>query len=155
MCKVIIRKYAHKSAIIEYMTVHPTTRLLVIDQDVLGESFLKQSLKPNGYDVKKVNSAREVLETSQSWNPDVIVINILEPSTNGWKLCRRIRAVTQAPILVLAAVSDPHSVALWLDAGADDYLTKPFSSDILIAHLHKLTRRYKFKQNHPSLGVIH
>lgn len=137
------------------MTVHPTTRLLVIDQDMLGENFLKQSLKPNGYDVIKVNSTQEGLQTSQTWNPDVIIINILEPSTNGWMLCRRIRAYSQAPILVLAAVSDPNSIAQWLDAGADDYLTKPFSSEILIAHLQKLTRRYKFKQKNPTQPRIH
>jgi len=137
------------------MTIHPITKLLVIDQDVLGENLLKQSLKPNGYEVIKVNSTKEGLKTSQTWNPDVIIINIMEPSTNGWKLCHRIRTYTQAPILVLAAVSDPNSIALWLDAGADDYLTKPFSSEMLVAHLHKLIRRYQFKQNHPSFSIIH
>ena len=137
------------------MPIHPTTRLLVIDQDVLGENFLKQSLKPTGYEVIKATSIREGLQTSQSWNPDVIIINILEPLTNGWKLCQRIRSYSQAPILVLAAVSDPNSIALWLDAGADDYLTKPFSSEILHAHLKKLTRRSKLKQNHPAISPIH
>ncbi len=136
------------------MTVHPPTKLLVFDQDILGENLLEQSLKPDGYEVIKVSSTHEGLQTSQSWKPDVIIINILEPSTNGWKLCRRIRSFSQAPILVLAAVSDPNSIALWLDAGADDYLTKPFSSEILIAHLQKLTRRVKFKQNHPSYSII-
>jgi DNA-binding response OmpR family regulator len=135
------------------MEIPPTTRLLVIDQDTLGENFIKQTLNPNGYEVFKVNSSTEGIQTSQSWNPDVIIINILEPSTNGWKLCRKLREYSQAPILVLAAVSNPNSIALWLDAGADDYLTKPFSSEILVAHLQKLTRRFNLKQN-PSLTVI-
>lgn len=136
------------------MPICPTMRLLVIDQDVLGENFLKQSLKPGEYDVIKVNSSREGIQTSQTWKPDVIIINLMQPSANGWKLCQHIRTYSQAPILVLAAVSDPHSIAHWLDAGADDYLTKPCSSDMLIAHLQKLTRRSTIKGNQPSLSAI-
>jgi DNA-binding response OmpR family regulator len=128
------------------------TKLLVIDQDTFGENFIKQTLNPNGYDVIKVNSSSDGIETSQTFNPDLIIINIMQPAVNGWKLCRKLRQYSQAPILVLAAVSDPNSIALWLDAGADDYLTKPFSSEILVAHLQKLTRRL-LKQNNPSLSA--
>jgi len=137
------------------MPIRATRRLLVIDQDVLGENFLKQSLEPEGYEVIRVSSSREGILTSQTWNPDVIIINLMQPATDGWKLCQLIRMYSEAPILVLAAVSDPHSVAQWLDAGADDYLTKPCSSDMLIAHLQKLMRRFALKQNHPSLSPIH
>jgi DNA-binding response OmpR family regulator len=118
-----------------------TTRLLVIDQDILGENFLTQALNSDRYNVIKVNSTKEGIQTSQGWNPDLIIINLMQPPENGWHLCKRIREYSQAPILVLAAVSDPNSIALWLDAGADDYLTKPFSSEILVAHLNNLTRR--------------
>jgi DNA-binding response OmpR family regulator len=135
------------------MLIPAPTRLLVIDQDTLGENFIKQSLNPNGYEVIKVNSSSEGIQTTQSWNPELIIINIMQPAVNGWKLCRKLRQYSQAPILVLAAVSDPNSIASWLDAGADDYLTKPFSSDILVAHLQKLTRRFNLKQNHPSITV--
>jgi DNA-binding response OmpR family regulator len=135
------------------MLIPAPTRLLVIDQDTLGENFIKQSLNPDGYEVIKVNSSSEGIQTTQSWNPELIIINIMQPAVNGWKLCRKLRQYSQAPILVLAAVSDPNSIASWLDAGADDYLTKPFSSDILVAHLQKLTRRFNLKQNHPSITV--
>lgn len=132
----------------------PPTRLLVIDQDILGENSLQQSLNPSRYEVIKVNSTREGVQTSQKWNPDVIIINLLQPPANGWVVCKQIREHTQAPILVLAAVSDPHSIALWLDAGADEYLTKPFSSDMLVAHLQKLTRRAAKKPNLPASAVV-
>jgi two-component system response regulator ResD len=79
----------------------------------------------------------------------------MQPSVNGWKLCRKLREFSQAPILVLATVSDPNSIAHWLDAGADDYLTRPFSSEMLVAHLQKLTRRTKLIQDNPSLLLIH
>jgi DNA-binding response OmpR family regulator len=130
------------------------TRLLILDQDTLGENFLKHILNPNGYEINKVSSSTEGIQTSGSWNPDVIIINVMQPYDNGWKLCKRLRENSQAPILVLAAVSDPHMVARWLDAGADDYLTKPFSSEVLVAHLQKLTRRTKLTQNDPSLVLV-
>src|SRR4030042_6594900 len=136
------------------MTIAIPKRLLVLDQDTLGENFLKQTLNPNSYDIIKVSSSAEGIVTSRSWNPDVIIINIMQPSVNGWKLCKRLREFCEAPILVLAAVSDPHSIARWLDAGADDYLTRPFSSDMLIAHLQKLPRRSKFKQDHSTIPVV-
>jgi DNA-binding response OmpR family regulator len=135
------------------MTIDLPTRLLVLDQDALGENFLKQILNPNGYEINKVSSSNEGIQTSGSWNPDVIIINVMQPYDNGWKLCKRLREHSQAPILVLAAVSDPHMVAHWLDAGADDYLTKPFSSEVLIAHLQKLTRRTKLTRNNPTLSL--
>jgi DNA-binding response OmpR family regulator len=135
------------------MLIPSPTRLLVIDQDTLGENFIKQTLNPDGYEVIKVSSSTEGIQTSQTWNPDVIIINIMQPSANGWKLCRKLREYSQVPILVLAAVSDPNLIALWLDAGADDYLTKPFSSEILVAHLQKLTRRFSLKPNHPSMSI--
>jgi DNA-binding response OmpR family regulator len=136
------------------MMIATSKRLLVLDQDTLGENFLKQTLKPNGYEIIKVSSSAEGILTSRSWKPDVIIINIMQPSDNGWKLCKRLREFSQAPILVLAAVSDPNSIARWLDAGADDYLTRPFSSKMLLAHLQKLTRRTKIIQNNPSLARI-
>jgi DNA-binding response OmpR family regulator len=136
------------------MTIATPKKLLVLDQDTLGENFLKQTLNPNGYEIIKVSSSAEGILTSRSWNPDVIIINIMQPTDNGWKLCKRLREYSQAPILVLAAVSDPNLIAHWLDAGADDYLTRPFSSEMLVAHLQKLTRRTKIIQNNPTLTLI-
>jgi DNA-binding response OmpR family regulator len=136
------------------MTIGIPTRLLVLDQDTLGENFLKHVLNPDGFEINKVNSSSEGIESSSSWHPDVIIINVMQPYDNGWKLCKRLRERSQAPILVLAAVSDPLMIARWLDAGADDYLTKPFSSEVLIAHLQKLTRRTKLTQNPPTLPLV-
>ncbi len=130
------------------------TRLLVFDQDTLGESFLNNMLKPEGFEVIKVSSSAEGLLTTRACHPDVIVINLLQPAVNGWKLCRKLREFSQVPIIVLATVSDPNSVARWLDAGADDYLTKPFSSEVLVAHLQKLTRRTNLSKNPDPISLI-
>ncbi len=136
------------------MPIRPATKLLVIDQDSLGENFLKQALVPNGYQVIKVNSNQEALQTSQTWDPELIIINLMQPSNNGWQLCESLRERCQAPILVVAAVSDPNSIAQWLDAGADDYITKPFSPDMLVAHLQTLTRRSAINHNHTATKLI-
>jgi DNA-binding response OmpR family regulator len=137
------------------MTTPAPTKLLVFDQDTLGENFLTHMLKPEGYEVIKVSSSTEGLIATQSLAPDVIVINLMQPPANGWKLCRKLREFSQVPILVLAAVSDPHVIAHWLDAGADDYLTKPFSSEMLVAHLQKLTRHLKIIQNPIPAPALH
>ncbi|HSB65232.1 MAG TPA: response regulator transcription factor [Anaerolineales bacterium] len=136
------------------MSAPAPTKLLVFDQDTLGENFLKQMLKPDGFEIIKVSSNTDGLLASRSLKPDVIVINLMQPPANGWKICRKLREFSQVPILVLAAVSDPHIIALWLDAGADDYLTKPFSTEVLVAHLQKLTRRLKIIQNPPQAPLI-
>jgi DNA-binding response OmpR family regulator len=135
------------------MTMGIPTRLLVLDQDTLGENFLKHILNPDGYEINTVSSSAEAIQASASWNPDVIIINVMQAYDNGWMLCKHLREHSHAPILVLATVSDPHVVAHWLDAGADDYLTKPFSSEVLVAHLQKLTRRTKLTQNTPNLTL--
>ncbi len=136
------------------MTITVPMKLLVLDQDTLEENFLKQILDPSNFEIIKVNSGPESILASQSRNPDVIIINIMQPSDTGWKLCRRIREYSQAPILVVAAVSEPVTVARWLDAGADDYLTRPFSSEVLVAHLQKLTRRLRLTQSNPIPQLI-
>lgn len=136
------------------MTISTSTKLLVLDQDAMGENFIRQMLNPYGYEVIKVSSSAEGVHLSRSWEPDVIIINIMQPSVNGWKLCRKLREYSQVPILVLATVSDPNSIAHWLDAGADDYLTKPFSSEVLVAHLQKLTRRTKLTRNSTPISLF-
>lgn len=135
------------------MTIPIHTRLLVFDQDTLSENFLKHMLNPDGYEVIKVTSNAEGLLMTRSWQPDVIIINLMQPSAASWKLCRKLREFCQVPILVLGTVSDPNSIARWLDAGADDYLTRPLSSDVLVAHLQKLTRRTKL--NTAPLSLLH
>jgi DNA-binding response OmpR family regulator len=136
------------------MTISGQTRVLVFDQDALGENFLNQTLNTSNYHIIKVNSSAEGISTSQSWDPDVIIINLMQPSSNGWKLCRRLKESSQAPIIVLGSISDPNLVALWLDAGADDYLTKPFSPEVLVAHIQKLTRRIKLTHNKPAVNLL-
>jgi DNA-binding response OmpR family regulator len=63
------------------------------------------------------------------------------PEMDGWEICKEVRSFSEVPIIVLSALNDPSMVASVLDAGADDYLTKPTPSRILVAHINRLTRR--------------
>jgi DNA-binding response OmpR family regulator len=137
------------------MANNDLTKLLVIDHDSIGDDFVKLILNPAGYDVLTVYSNIEGIKSARNWKPDVIIFNLMLPSSNGWQVCQDIRKFSKVPILILSAVSDPKSIARWLDAGADDYLTKPVSTDVLVAHLHNLTRRTNTNQSFPSISILH
>jgi len=79
--------------------------------------------------------------------PDIIILDLLMPELDGWQTCKRIREFTQTPILILSALDNPGLVANALDAGADDYLVKPVSSNMLNVHLKNLTRRNHAKKD--------
>jgi two-component system, OmpR family, response regulator ResD len=86
-------------------------------------------------------------------SPDIIIVDLMMPDMNGWEVCRTIRSLTQAPIIVLSALNHPGMVARALNAGADDYLTKPVTSKILLAYINKLVRRQNVEQG-VSLRVV-
>ena len=68
-------------------------------------------------------------------------MDLMLPEMDGWAVCREVRSFSNVPILILSALNDPATVASILDAGADDYLTKPTVSAVLVAHINKLARR--------------
>jgi DNA-binding response OmpR family regulator len=135
------------------MQIPSATKLLIIDQDVLGENFLTQSLIPVGYQVVKVNSSMDGIQTTKTWNPNVIIINIMQPAAKWLEVVLQNSGVQSGTYRPRSRLRSKLNRPL-VDAGADDYLAKPFSSDILYAHLQKLTRRSHFKQNQTSLAVI-
>jgi DNA-binding response OmpR family regulator len=70
-----------------------------------------------------------------------VILDLMMPEKDGWEICKEVRSFSEVPIIVLSALNDPSMVASVLDAGADDYLTKPTPSRILVAHINRLTRR--------------
>jgi two-component system KDP operon response regulator KdpE len=117
------------------------TRVLVIDDDKILTDMLKLSLESGAFDVTAANSQEEGLRAAHQQNHDVIILDLVMPGTSGWQLGKAIREFSRVPILVLSALDKPGVVTSALDGGADDFLIKPVSHDILIAHLNKLTRR--------------
>jgi len=118
-----------------------TTKIMVIDDDTAVTDLLSVLLKSNGFDVQVSNNSGEGLNTLRNEKFDLVVLDLMMPEMDGWEICKEVRSFSQVPIIVLSALNDPSMVASVLDAGADDYLTKPTPSRILIAHINRLVRR--------------
>ncbi len=116
-------------------------RVLVIDDDPAMTELLRIQLQSDHITVETAYSGEEGLEQVRKSNPDIIILDLLMPAMDGWQTCKQIREICQTPILILSALDDPATVATALDAGADDFLVKPVSANILNAYLHNLTRR--------------
>jgi len=84
--------------------------------------------------------------------PDVVILDLMMPDMDGWQICKAVREFSQIPIIILSALNDPSMIASVLDAGADDYLTKPTPSRVLIAHINRLINRTGSVQSNTSLN---
>jgi DNA-binding response OmpR family regulator len=124
-----------------------TTKILVIDDDTAVTDLLSVLLRSQGFDVTATNSSSDGLSYVREDEPDLIVLDLMMPEIDGWEVCRSVRAFSQVPIIVLSALNDPSMVASVLDAGADDYLTKPTPSRVLVAHINRLLKRNETNKN--------
>lgn len=116
-------------------------RVLVIDDDPAMTDLLRIILSSNQMEVKVVNDGQTGLNSLHNYSPNIIILDLLMPELDGWKVCRKIKQINNIPILVLSAVDSPGMIAEALDAGADDYLIKPVTSTSLIAHINSLVKR--------------
>jgi DNA-binding response OmpR family regulator len=118
----------------------PKTVLTVDDDNAITE-LLAMLLRTHGYEVLTANNGEEAIKFIKDKNPHIVVLDLMMPGMDGWQVCKRVRAFSNVPIVILSALDDPALIASALDAGADDYLVKPVSSSILVAHLNRLIRR--------------
>jgi len=118
-----------------------SVKLLVIDDDSAVTDLLSLLLKSNGFEVAATNNSTEGLGMIRDLSPDVIILDLMMPEMDGWQICKAVREFSQVPIIILSALNDPSMIASVLDAGADDYLTKPTPSRVLIAHINRLVNR--------------
>jgi DNA-binding response OmpR family regulator len=118
-----------------------TTKIIVIDDDTAVTDLLSVLLRSHGFDVRVTNNSTEGLGFVRDEQFDLVILDLMMPEMDGWEICKEVRLFSQVPIIVLSALNDPSMVASVLDAGADDYLTKPTPSRILVAHINRLTRR--------------
>ncbi len=129
-----------------------TTKILVIDDDTAVTDLLSVLLRSQGFDVTATNSSSDGLGYIRDHEPDLIILDLMMPEIDGWEVCRSVRAFSQVPIIVLSALNDPSMVASVLDAGADDYLTKPTPSRVLVAHINRLLKRNETSKHEISAG---
>lgn len=116
-------------------------KLLVIDDDSAVTDLLTLLLKSQGFEVSATNNSAEGLSMIRENQPDLVVLDLMMPEIDGWEVCRSVRQFSQVPIIILSALNDPSMIASVLDAGADDYLTKPTPSRVLVAHINRLAKR--------------
>lgn len=116
-------------------------RILIVDDEPQIARVLRTGLKSHGYEVRVAADGVSALETFSDWHPDLVVTDLAMPSMDGLDLCRRLREVSQLPIIVLSVRGEEKTKVEALDAGADDYVTKPFGMDELLARVRAQLRR--------------
>lgn len=115
-------------------------RVLVVDDERAIRRFLRASLTAHGYIVREAGSGEEALSEVIAQRPDVIILDLWLPGIDGVEVTRRLREWTQTPIIVLSVRDDEQTKVVALDAGADDYLTKPFGVGELLARVRAALR---------------
>jgi two-component system KDP operon response regulator KdpE len=117
------------------------TRILVVDDEPAIRRTLRVNLAARGYDVIAVATGEEALDAIELRLPSLVILDLMLPGMSGLEVCRAIRAMSPVPILVLSARGEEHTKVRALDLGADDFLTKPFGMDELLARVRALLRR--------------
>ena len=117
------------------------SRILLVDDEVVIQRALVPLLRSHGYEVEVAGTGREALSAVAARSPDLIVLDLGLPDLDGAEVCRRIRLESKAPIVVLSARGGEADKVAALDIGADDYVTKPFGSEELLARIRVALRR--------------
>jgi two-component system, OmpR family, KDP operon response regulator KdpE len=127
--------------------------VLVVDDEPQILRGLKVILDGAGYDVEVAEDAREAIDAASVRPPDAIVLDLVLPDRSGVEVCAEIRRWSKLPIIVLSAVGDEREKVRALDAGADDYVTKPFGPDELLARLRAVLRRREGVEGEPRVEL--
>jgi two-component system KDP operon response regulator KdpE len=122
-------------------------RILVVDDEPQITRVLRPSLSSQGYDIRVANDGETALEIMKDWTPDLVITDLSMPNMDGLELCRRLRVSTQIPIIVLSVRGEEKTKVQALDAGADDYVTKPFGIEELLARVRANLRRVPAVEN--------
>jgi two-component system KDP operon response regulator KdpE len=116
-------------------------RILVVDDETQITRVLRTSLSTHAYDVRVANDGETALEIMKDWTPDLVITDLSMPNMDGLELTRRLRTTSSIPILILSVRGEERTKVQALDAGADDYVTKPFGMDELLARVRASLRR--------------
>ncbi|MEA3019416.1 MAG: hypothetical protein QOI47_940 [Actinomycetota bacterium] len=117
------------------------TRILTVEDDERIRTSVKMALEDEGWDVVEADSGEQAVEVFAAQPTDIVLIDLMLPGIDGFELCRTIRRTSDVPILMVTARTDTHDVVAGLEAGADDYVTKPFQPKELSARIRALLRR--------------
>ena len=116
-------------------------KVLVVDDEAQIIRVLRHILNAHGYAVRAAEDGEAALEIFREWAPDLVLTDLQMPNIDGLELCRQIRKSSEVPIIVLSVRDDEKTIVEALDSGADDYVTKPFGTNELLARLRAAFRR--------------
>lgn len=129
-------------------------KILIVEDEQKIARFLELEFKYEGYDVIIANNGREGFEKGKSPDVDLIILDLMLPGLSGIEVCRRLRQTSDVPIIMLTAKDDISDKVTGLDIGADDYMTKPFAVEELLARIRVLLKRKFHKNNDEDILVI-
>ena len=127
-----------------------TIKILVVEDDERIRTAVRLALEKEGWEVFEAASGEEALEIFKNQICDIVLIDIMLPGIDGFEVCRALRRISDLPIVMVTARDDTHDVVAGLEAGADDYLTKPFAPKELSARIRALLRRVRVPTPHLS-----
>jgi DNA-binding response OmpR family regulator len=128
------------------------TTLLLVDDDAMLTGPVSRLLNENGFETRVAHDGPTGLSMALDEQPDLVVLDVMLPGMDGWAVCREVRARSSVPILMLTALGEEVDRILGLELGADDYLTKPFSTRELLAHVRALLRRVELDRARRPAG---
>ena len=117
------------------------SRILIVEDDERIRSSMRLALEDEGYTVDDVGSGEEAVTRFEAEPSEVVLIDLMLPGMDGFEACRALRRISTVPVIMVTARSDTHDVVAGLEAGADDYVTKPFVAKELAARIRALLRR--------------
>ena len=132
-----------------------TERILVVDDEAAIRETVGYALRGEGYEVSDAADGEEALEVARRNGFDVLILDLMLPKLSGVEVCRRLRAESDVPILLLTAKDAEVDRVLGLEAGADDYVTKPFSMVELVSRVRAILRRRQLDRSAAAGGIVY
>jgi DNA-binding response OmpR family regulator len=129
-------------------------KVLVVEDEISLQETLAYNLRKQGYEVDTAGEGPTALDKARSWNPDLIILDIMLPGIDGYEICRILRQEMTTPVLMLTARDDEIDRVVGLEVGADDYLTKPFSMRELMARVKAMLRRVRLIREEMDANTI-
>jgi two-component system alkaline phosphatase synthesis response regulator PhoP len=136
-------------------TAQDKPQILIVDDDENLRRLVAAYLEHEGYDVAEAPDGETALRLIEEQPPDLILLDVMLPGTNGHEVCRRVARRHDVPILMLTALNSESDVLNGFEAGADDYLPKPFSPKVLVAHVRAILRRGRGIPEDDSEVIVH
>jgi DNA-binding response OmpR family regulator len=133
----------------------PAMNILVVDDDIEISELLRIILEKEGWSIFSVENGEEALKFIEKQSTDLVILDILLPKIDGREVCRYLCRNYSIPVIMLSALSDSTEKVMCLDSGADDYITKPFRGDELIARIKAVQRRKQHSIKVASSTLVH